>query len=438
MDGAAGARIDFESLKMSKGLKYREARKCVANIARENEYRAIMKADSEVAALHQYQMMRHKGETAHLRAPTCLSNKVDRINRRDREVAAREALINSSTRQKPRLRRELLEKEGRARERRREEMSTLVPLRKFYISGDLDYQAQELRSLPQAASTTFALQLGALRRINMPRNKLRLLVGPECPNLSCAQFHSLLEINLSGNELQQLPVEMGRCKSLTTLSLSHNRLAELPASLLTLGNLRTLDLASNNLSSLPYRFGDLKCIRSLNLSGNMLHELPSSFSLLSSLQHLDLSSNGLPHLALAPPLKTSQNSNPLEEWSLKWDKQERREVWINSKTGEISVKDPTKIAATGTGCAEGTYAYNLARNALAERGIFEWSTSPHPATGRVMYTNNVNGMVVDSMPPAMDRLGKDASPLPTLPFPMCPLLNLPQCREPQVVNDSKR
>jgi Leucine-rich repeat (LRR) protein len=59
------------------------------------------------------------------------------------------------------------------------------------------------------------------------------------------------ELDLSDNQLSELPPEIGQLTKLTQLDLSGNQLSELPPEIVQLTKLTTLDLSGNQLGELP-------------------------------------------------------------------------------------------------------------------------------------------------------------------------------------------
>ncbi|KAM7256270.1 hypothetical protein ACFE04_012011 [Oxalis oulophora] len=106
-------------------------------------------------------------------------------------------------------------------------------------------------------------------------------------------------LNLRGKLMDQvewLPVSIGKLSNVTELDLSENRIMALPTSIGSLKALLKLDLHSNQLINLPECFGELTNLIYLDLHANQLKSLPNSFGDLINLVNLDLSSNNFVYL----------------------------------------------------------------------------------------------------------------------------------------------
>ncbi|XP_062073666.1 plant intracellular Ras-group-related LRR protein 5-like [Humulus lupulus] len=98
------------------------------------------------------------------------------------------------------------------------------------------------------------------------------------------------------DQMEWLPVSIGKLSDVTALDLSENRIMALPPSICRLRALTKLDIHSNQLVNLPDSFGDLINLTNLDLHANRLRSLPDTFGNLKKLINLDLSSNELTHL----------------------------------------------------------------------------------------------------------------------------------------------
>jgi Leucine-rich repeat (LRR) protein len=151
----------------------------------------------------------------------------------------------------------------------------------------LDLSDNQLSQLPPEIG-----QLSSLQTLDLGNNQLSAL-PPEIGNLSSLQMLDLL-----GNQLSALPPEIGNLSSLQMLDLGYNQLSKLPPEIGQLSSLQTLDLGNNQLSKLPPEVGNLSSLQMLDLGNNQLSKLPPEIGNLSSLQTLDLDHN---QLSALPP-----------------------------------------------------------------------------------------------------------------------------------------
>ena len=120
-------------------------------------------------------------------------------------------------------------------------------------------------------------------------NITEFMVGIE--NLS-----ELTTLNLSNNNLKEIPKEIGTFTNLTYLDLSNNKLEYLPTQIGNLKNLKTLYLNNNRLNKMPIGIGNIcsyykqltrtnllpPCV--LNLSNNKLSTLPKEIANIKGLR----------------------------------------------------------------------------------------------------------------------------------------------------------
>ncbi len=98
-------------------------------------------------------------------------------------------------------------------------------------------------------------------------------------------------LDLSDNELTELPEELKNLNQLTTLLLSGNKLEEIPGNVCRLKTLTTLDVTYNVIKSVPETISNLNQLTTLNLSFNELEEMPKALCQLKKLTALDITSN---------------------------------------------------------------------------------------------------------------------------------------------------
>jgi hypothetical protein len=103
-------------------------------------------------------------------------------------------------------------------------------------------------------------------------------------------FENLRQLDVSKNNLTEVPAEIVSLKKLQTLSLADNQLTSIPPEIDTMLSLQNLDLSSNKLRSLPKELGNIG-LRTLNISDNEISTLPDSVANSPYLQSIDLSTN---------------------------------------------------------------------------------------------------------------------------------------------------
>ncbi len=111
----------------------------------------------------------------------------------------------------------------------------------------LDISFNQLQTLPD--------EIGSLRRMkifNCSCNRLEV-IPPTIGNLRVIR-----ELKANGNKLKSLPREIGKCSRLSTMILSENNLAHLPSSIEHCISLKVLELQNNKLKSLPLSLANLK------------------------------------------------------------------------------------------------------------------------------------------------------------------------------------
>ena len=104
----------------------------------------------------------------------------------------------------------------------------------------------------------------------------------------------LRALEIQENPITSIPYQDFYPWNMTSLSLSKAKLASIPGELfLKLSKLEKLDLSENNLTQIPKEISMLTKLIYLSLARNKLEGLPSEFSLLKNLKTLDLHSNNI-------------------------------------------------------------------------------------------------------------------------------------------------
>ncbi|KAL0964659.1 hypothetical protein UPYG_G00327170 [Umbra pygmaea] len=150
---------------------------------------------------------------------------------------------------------------------------------------ELDVSRNDIMELPDSISYCKALQVA-----DFSGNPLTRLPEsfPELQNLTCLSINDI--------SLQALPENIGNLSHLISLELRENLLTYLPESLSQLHRLEELDLGNNELYNLPETIGCLVSLKDLWLDGNQLAEIPAEIGSMKSLVCLDVSENKLEHL----------------------------------------------------------------------------------------------------------------------------------------------
>ncbi len=106
-------------------------------------------------------------------------------------------------------------------------------------------------------------------------------------------FENLRQLDISKNNLTQVPSSVIGLSKLQSLSLNDNHLTSIPTEIYALSELRSLDVSNNNLRSLPDSLGNMS-LESLNASDNEISKLPVGLALSPSLQNIDITLNPIP------------------------------------------------------------------------------------------------------------------------------------------------
>ncbi|XP_065879352.1 plant intracellular Ras-group-related LRR protein 5-like [Euphorbia lathyris] len=157
---------------------------------------------------------------------------------------------------------------------------------------DGEFEKQGFMGLGKSSSTKGAFISGEGQPEKLSLMKVAALIE------NSAKTQALV-LDLKGklmDQIEWLPLSIGKLSSVTELYLSENRIMAIPPVITTLKALTKLDIHSNQLINLPDSFGDLINLTDLDLHANRLKSLPLSFGKLGSLVLLDLSSNNFTNL----------------------------------------------------------------------------------------------------------------------------------------------
>lgn len=175
---------------------------------------------------------------------------------------------------------------------------------------------QHLKELPAALyhGRDALTALSSLLILDLSKNRLQRLPGAVFSHLFALQA-----LNVSENELDSLPSEVGEARDLQILDLHSNRLQAIPDQIKHLHYLKVLNLAYNQLKTFGESCEGLHALEALNLSSNCLESLSESIGFLSLLQILQLRGN--PGLKLLP--RNLQQLGSLIAWDFSACEQKR-------------------------------------------------------------------------------------------------------------------
>jgi Leucine-rich repeat (LRR) protein len=294
--------------------------------------------------------------------------------------------------------------EGQSTEDMDREFDNDIAIKASMSTGELLIPQVGIENLPIGLGDTLFLQMGFVRNLNMPRNKLHSLLSFRTPQIQMVHFRYLTDINLSGNKLSTLPPEVGTLKNLKHMNLSANNIFKLPASIGDLEKLETVDLGNNNLSSLIGNFSQLHNLEEILLNNNMFKTIPPVILKLRALKRLNFAFNALQHVAIIPDFLTMD-----DVWHEGNDPQNGSPIFVNVLTKE-RIKDPAKYDGGGirrqkqlhTFQPQGSLGYIRRRVWLSVCHVTEWEPVEDVESGWIYYRNNVSGDTTWDMPLALD------------------------------------
>ena len=172
-----------------------------------------------------------------------------------------------------------------------------------YLSNVSDYKVlnvshNELTSLDPIHSLKYLDRVDASRN-NLSDYKMSILPKISSLNLgfnkltkmpSSLNARFLKELVLSNNQITKISSDIQFLESLTFLDLSFNQISELPSEFGTLVTLETLYLNNNLITSEGCKLGELFSLKMIDLSGNKLNKLPD-VTFLASIVKLYLNNN---------------------------------------------------------------------------------------------------------------------------------------------------
>lgn len=147
-------------------------------------------------------------------------------------------------------------------------------------------------------------ELFARQRLNLNDKKITYL--PE----SIRFLSNVKALGLGGNNLIDLPEELGLMHNLEMINLSGNKFQEIPTIIEKLTNLKQIVYAGNNVNRIPEIFFMFNQLTELDMSFNRLKEIPSTIEQMKTLEKLYLSYNSIGKIP--DPVKKLRNLRILD------------------------------------------------------------------------------------------------------------------------------
>ncbi|CAB3403082.1 unnamed protein product [Caenorhabditis bovis] len=186
------------------------------------------------------------------------------------------------------------------------------------VHGELS-DLPRLRSLKTAGIPTDIFRMKDLTIIDLSRNQLREVPSnleyakgaivlnlshnniETIPNAVCANLIDLLFLDLSNNKLDMLPPQIRRLTMLQSLNLSNNPLSHFQLKQLpSMASLNVLHMSNTNrtLDNIPPSLDDLHNLRDVDFSENSLPAVPDALFKMRNLRKLNLAGNKIDNLKM--------------------------------------------------------------------------------------------------------------------------------------------
>ncbi|KAJ0005150.1 hypothetical protein NQD34_011363 [Periophthalmus magnuspinnatus] len=144
----------------------------------------------------------------------------------------------------------------------------------------------------KGTKVTLKMAKKAIRTTIEGRRRLTLanmgiVVFPKC----ILKLSNIDELDLSRNQIENIPNNIGDFQSLKVLDVHSNKLKSIPEAMGNLKNLEHLNLSNNFINTLPSTVGSLTHLKVFNVGLNHLDFLPTSMEKLKNLEELGLFDN---------------------------------------------------------------------------------------------------------------------------------------------------
>ena len=208
-------------------------------------------------------------------------------------------------------------------------------------------------------SNNLPLRIPHLTHLNLSYNNLT-----EIPSTICLLLH-LQEVLLRDNKLSQLPDEIVLLRKLELLDVSHNLLQSLPKDIGKMGNLKKLNVSYNLLNAIPSSLGYSPKLKLLLASNNRCTRPRQELCDISAELIEYLRSQALPILTTAPVNKFARVRSNIARSQLSGD---ARSQYVQSQTRTSQPSSRTKVPLLLP-----VNATQLSPDILADRIIGKWA-----------------------------------------------------------------
>jgi internalin A len=149
----------------------------------------------------------------------------------------------------------------------------------------LDLSGNDLEGLPSEIGRLQSLEklvLGKFDKGNIKGNRLTAI--PQ----EIFQLNNLKELHIPFNHIVEIPDAIANLANLTQLALDSNQITAIPDLIANLANLTSLSLSDNQITVIPDAIANLSNLTSLNLRFNQITVIPDAIANLVNLIELDL------------------------------------------------------------------------------------------------------------------------------------------------------
>ncbi len=155
---------------------------------------------------------------------------------------------------------------------------------------ELDLSENDLEGLPIKIGRLQSLERLILGKWDDKENKRKRNRSTAIPQ-EIFQLTNLKELHISYNQITAIPDAIANLVNLTTLSLDSNKITFIPDAIGNLVNLMELRLHGNKITFIPDAIASLTNLTALTLSCNQITRIPDAITCLSNLENLSLWDN---------------------------------------------------------------------------------------------------------------------------------------------------